>query len=317
MKLSIEKKRVVVVNVASAVAAIVNAASTIIETSTSRTEEEWMLLKQVERESQHIRALLEEEEGQGWGHGNSPWPQLPTIALPKSGAFDLYVQLPETFKQECGFYPSEFDRVLTGVMDVMVLCRDVDDEYGEELNAARRKRRFKYSTRERLFIFFVYARQYQSLRRTANTWMWSTSSVYAEFLWLRKKLVVHPEMRSKVKWGTPEEREEERRALVAAGAPLPRRGKLYKAQRLVSYERLPYVKRRNRQLRCPGSKSAPRPITFAQLTDSWPFACGGAGMERETLQQAVVRVREAGGASSAAEVLAVQGEDAWATARLS
>eukprot|EP00966_Prymnesium_polylepis_P136538 3154716-Prymnesium_polylepis.1 len=77
-----------------------------IDTMSARADEEWALLKTIERESQHIRALLEEEEGQGWGHGNSPWPQLPTVAMPKSGNFDLYVKLPETFKQECGMYPA-------------------------------------------------------------------------------------------------------------------------------------------------------------------------------------------------------------------
>ena len=46
--------------------------------------------------------------------------------------------------------------------------RDVDGAYGPELNRLRRKRRFKYSARERLFNFLRYCRQYQSLQRTAD-----------------------------------------------------------------------------------------------------------------------------------------------------
>lgn len=153
------------------------------------------------------------------GSGHSLLPRLPTLSLPHSGDFDLFVQLPDTFKSECGCTPSEFlEQLLPAVMDVMELTRDVDGAYGPELNRLRRKRRFKYSARERLFNFLRYCRQYQSLQRTADKHRLCKTAHHTDFAWLRMNLVVHPFLVSKVSWGTPAEREQQRQDLVTAGA---------------------------------------------------------------------------------------------------
>ena len=113
------------------------------------------------------------------------------------------------------------------VQDVLHLCRDSTHSYGPHLNRMRRARRYKYSPRERLFIFLCYCRQYgsNSFRRMANTWSWSHATVFQDFMWLRENLVAHEAMVSAVTWGTPQERETQRlqlqRAGVCASIPSP------------------------------------------------------------------------------------------------
>ena len=186
-----------------------------------RVESERLLLRDITKRSEVVVNLLSKQLAEGHGHGVSLRAREPTVAMPKSEAFDAFVLLPDKFKEECGFTPIEFADLLASVMDVMILCRDEYGEYGKELNAKRRKRRFKYSARERLFIFLCYCRQYQSFTRTGNKERWCRSSVYADFLWLRRCLVTHPALRAKVAWGTPQEREAQRAALERAGVLPP------------------------------------------------------------------------------------------------
>jgi hypothetical protein len=188
----------------------------LMEDGVSCSEEELASLK---RRTRAAAAILKQLMHTRPGSGHSLLPRLPTLSLPKSGDFDLYVQLPDTFKSECGCTPSEFlEQLLPGVMDVMELTRDVDGAYGPELNKLRRKRRFKYSARERLFNFLRYCRQYQSLQRTADKHRLCKTAHYVDFAWLRMNLVAHPFLVSKVSWGTPAEREQQRQDLVTAGA---------------------------------------------------------------------------------------------------
>lgn len=210
--LALKRRRITVaVAAAAAVQSVMQIASDTAGTCED-VEREGALLLEIRERSAAIMQLIEADQNRGYGHGFSMQARLPTVQLPKSDAFDLYVQLPVEFNTQCGFTPAEFDVLLTAVMDVMLLCRDIDDEYGPELNALRRKRRFKYSARERLFYFLVYCRQYQSFRRTASsaTIAWNTTSVRADFVWLRSQLV-------KMSWGTPDDREQQRLNLIRAG----------------------------------------------------------------------------------------------------
>ena len=186
-----------------------------------RSESERLLLHDLAKRSEAVVSQLSKELTRGRGHGISLRARDLSVIVPKSEAFDLYVQLPDKFQEECGCSPGEFAVLLDNVMDVMVLCRDIGFEWGKELNQYRRRRRFKYSARERLFISLCFCRQYQSFSRAGNKEHWSRSSIYADFLWLRQCLVAHPFLQAQVAWGTPQEREAQRVALVRAGVLPP------------------------------------------------------------------------------------------------
>ena len=62
------------------------------------------------------------------------------------------------------FDRKEFDELFNDVKDVLMLARNHDDIYGEELNSARRSHAYKYSPKERLFIFLVYVHEYPTFR---------------------------------------------------------------------------------------------------------------------------------------------------------
>jgi hypothetical protein len=217
MLTTIQKKRRVATAVGAAVQVLLQLAGD--APFTGRCNEE--LLRELLLRSHAILRSLEEQKQVGFGNGRSLKPRMPTLLLPSSDRFGVFVLLPDQFQNECGFSPSEFGELLGDVMDVMLLVRDVDHDYGPELNAQRRKRRFKYSARERLFIFLTYCRQYQSYDRTGQKWAWCRSSIYADFLWLRKNLVQHTTLVSAVYWGTPQECEADRVSLVNAGVLPP------------------------------------------------------------------------------------------------
>ena len=149
----------------------------------------------------------------------SPYPQLPTLSLPRSDRYNQLVALPDKFQQECAFSPAEFESLYGEVESVLFLCRDTLNDYGTALNLQRRRRRYKYGPRERLFIFLCFCRQYggKSFRRQANSWNWSVSSVFVDFIWLRANLICLPAMAAKLCWGTPQERETQRLHLIRAG----------------------------------------------------------------------------------------------------
>ena len=217
----IDKRRRAAVVIMAGGQLILQIASEAANDDAERAQSERLLLRNLAARSDAVVSLLSKELARGRGHGFSLHERDPTVIVPKSEEFDKFVLLPDKFKRECGFTPVEFGVFLAEVMDVMVLCRDIHGEYGKDLNAKRRKRRFKYSARERLFIFLRYCRQYQSFARTGNKEHWCTSSVYADFLWLRRCFVTHPALRAKVAWGTPQEREAQRAALVRSGVLPP------------------------------------------------------------------------------------------------
>ena len=55
------------------------------------------------------------------------------------------------------------------MLDVLELPRNLDGFFTEEENAARWKRRFKYSSRERLFYFLHWLREYRTFRKQKAT----------------------------------------------------------------------------------------------------------------------------------------------------
>ena len=166
-----------------------------------------------------LQKTLEADMLSGLGRGRSLAPRLPTLQMPKSASYHFFLAKPREFQSQCGFQPHEFRDLFAAVTDVMHECRDVNGEYGEFENRERRKRRYKYSAEERLFIFLMYCRQYQSFARTSEsgTVNWSKTSVRADFVFLRARLCAHPALMSKVAWGTPQEREAQRVQLVLAG----------------------------------------------------------------------------------------------------
>ena len=104
-----------------------------------RSEAERLLLRDLAKRSEAVVSQLSKELTQGRGHGISLRARDPTVIVPKSEAFDLYVQLPDKFQEECGCSPGEFAVLLENVMDVMLLCRDIGFEWGKELNQYRRR----------------------------------------------------------------------------------------------------------------------------------------------------------------------------------
>ena len=182
------------------------------------SEDEWQAFLRVHAASMRAVRLLQQQHDRR-GRGVSPYPQLPTLSLPRSDRYNQLVVLPDKFQQECAFSPAEFDSLYGEVESVLLLCRDLQGDYGTALNCQRRRRRYKYGPRERLFIFLCFCRQYggRSFRRMANNWNWSVSSVFADFIWLRENLICLPALSSKLRWGTPQERETQRLDLIRAG----------------------------------------------------------------------------------------------------
>ena len=56
--------------------------------------------------------------------------------------------------------PSEFEDLHNDVLDVLRLSRNSSCLFTDEENALRKKRHFKFSSRERLFLFLMFYRQY-------------------------------------------------------------------------------------------------------------------------------------------------------------
>ena len=143
------------------------------------------------------------------------FPRRPTVVLPNSDTYDMLVHIPDRFQNECGCSPSEFAELLAAVMAVLLLCRDPYNKHGVH-NPRRRYRRFKYSARERLFVFLCYFRQYGTIRHTQVKERWY--GLAADIKWLRRKLVTHPWLLATLEWGSPAAREAERQFHVDAGA---------------------------------------------------------------------------------------------------
>jgi hypothetical protein len=143
--------------------------------------------------------------------------RLPMLLMPKSDLYELHVAMPDRFQALCTFTPSEFEDLHNDVLDVLMLTRNLDGVYTEEENKMRKKRRFKYSSRERLFNFLCYMVSYRSLRKESLADGLSICALSVESRWLRSQLVDHPILAEEVKWPTPEEMEKERQLNVQSG----------------------------------------------------------------------------------------------------
>ena len=214
------RKQRVLAAICASVQLVLQVASETVRVRSRRQDDDeaWRAFLSVHAAGAAVLRTLQAQQART-GRGRPRFDRMPTLLLPKSDRFDTFILLPDKFQQECGFKPAEFLKLLGEVEDVMHLCRDSEGLYGQALNRQRRARRFKYSPRERLFIFLCYCRQYgsNSFRRMANAWSWSHAMVFVDFIWLRSNLVAHPALVSRVSWGTPHEREAQRVQLQRAG----------------------------------------------------------------------------------------------------
>ena len=144
-------------------------------------------------------------------------PRLPTLLLPKSDAFDLYVQQPAVFQDHCGFSPAEFMELHDDVLDVLELPRNLHGFFTEEQNAARRKRRYKYSSRERLFYFLHYLREYRTFRKQMASNVLAVAACKDDYDWLRLNLVHHPLLTAEITWPSDAERQATNKLLNDTG----------------------------------------------------------------------------------------------------
>ena len=83
-------------------------------------------------------------------------------------------------------------------------------EFSAQENAARKRRRFKYSSRERLFHFLLYFRHYPKARKHEYDSSWSKSSLLADVAWLRECFATHPLLMAECQWPAPEKLEQQR-----------------------------------------------------------------------------------------------------------
>ena len=151
------------------------------------------------------------------GRGRSLLPRLPTLKFPKNRIYAIYIEIPDRFKEECGWSPTEFHDLLNDVRDVLVLARNHSMDYTDAENRRRRRRAFKYRPEERLFAFLVYLRRYPALRSFSIYYGLGYTALWADIKWLRAKLVTHEALKSEIAWPSAQERSSQRQLLVDAG----------------------------------------------------------------------------------------------------
>jgi hypothetical protein len=116
-------------------------------------EEEHERLEQIWRLAQRAENLLGSLQSERPGRGNCPDDRLPTLSKPKSDMYSINVKLPEVFQSLVRYTPAEFEDLHNDVLDVLMLARNHAHTFTDEENKLRRKTRFRYSSRERLFHF--------------------------------------------------------------------------------------------------------------------------------------------------------------------
>jgi hypothetical protein len=142
---------------------------------------------------------------------------LPPLAQPKSEMYEFAVMRPERFVELVRFTPIEFEDLHTEVYDALELTRNLYHQFTDEENSLRRKRRYKYSSRERLFHFLYLCKHYPKVSTASEHTNLTRSAVFIDFVWLRRQLSTHPTLVMECQWGTPEALEDERVMLVRAG----------------------------------------------------------------------------------------------------
>jgi len=143
--------------------------------------------------------------------------KLPYLSEPKSTLYTTYVTNEERFVELVRFTPAEFEALHTDVLNVLEMVRNSNHDYSDDANRLRKKRRYKYSSRERLFHFLFWFKNYGRFAATGTQVGLTKGALYLDVVWLREQLSIHPLLVAEVQWGTPEEREAERKLLVAAG----------------------------------------------------------------------------------------------------
>ena len=173
---------------------------------------------QFETALQKAQATLEAaiaEKGPGSGHAVIE--RSPQLVLPGQGCYDKFNRMPDTFQMMCAYSPEEFEDLHNDVLDVLEMVRDIGGVFTTTENAMRKKRRYKFTSRERLFNFLTYCRHYPRLRKGSTDLGIGKTALVADVWWLREQLTVHPLMIAECSWPTPDEIENERRSLVRAG----------------------------------------------------------------------------------------------------
>ena len=112
--------------------------------------------------------------------------------MPSQMYYDSYIRAPEAFTNLCGHGPAEFEDLHNDVLDVLRLSRNSDCRFTEEENSLRKKRHFKFSSRERLFHFLMFCRHYPTFRKGGADVGMSKAALRLDFVWLRAQLKVHP-----------------------------------------------------------------------------------------------------------------------------
>ena len=180
-------------------------------------EEEHERLEQIWRLAQRAENLLGSLQSERPGRGNCPDDRLPTLSKPKSDMYSINVKLPEVFQSLVRYTPAEFEDLHNDVLDVLMLARNHAHTFTDEENKLRRKTRFRYSSRERLFHFLYWLKHYDCISASSTFTALCRSAIYVYYLWLREQLSTHPVVVAEVNWGTPEKLELQRVELVAAG----------------------------------------------------------------------------------------------------
>lgn len=153
----------------------------------------------------------------GRGYARDIFGRLPPLAQPSSEMYLDAVSDEAKFVSLVRFTPQEFEELHTDVLDVLRRVRDVDHTFTVAENNCRRFRRFKYSSRERLFHFFVWLKHYGTVRKAATECRLSKAALFRDCVWLRSQLSIHPLLVAEVQWPSPEKLERVRLLQVEAG----------------------------------------------------------------------------------------------------
>ena len=165
---------------------------------------------------QRAQHLLDEMSPVSLGRGTASWRQL-QLVQPKSEMYGFCVERPELFVEYVRFTPAEFEQLHDDVSDILALTRNVGHAFTDEENRLRKRRRFKYSSRERLFHVLHIMKDYPKISESAGATNLTRSAIYIDFVWLREQLSIHPVLVAECEWPTPEKLEEQRLAFVACG----------------------------------------------------------------------------------------------------
>ena len=180
------------------------------------SEEDESLLEQINdlvTRAQHIEEMIRPPPP---GRGSCEW-RLVQLQQPKNTMYEFCVDREERFVELVRFTPKEFEDLHDDVEEVMLRTRNHTGTFTDAENQLRRKRHFKYSSRERLFHFLWLLKNYPVVTEGANATNLCRAAVYVDFVWLRSQLSTHPILVAECHWPAPEDLERQRVSLVNAG----------------------------------------------------------------------------------------------------